>query len=111
MEAGVKNEPFPFSEARRQGVIHDRRVEHQKPYRWWAEPPNFEALEILTQDQETAAMLLRGLLNHYPRAVSDGRLHLWAAAAHSIIDLLADPLAAKHRRAALPPAETPDDRR
>lgn len=36
-----------------------------------------------------AELFAQGLVDSYPGAMASGRSHVWAAAAHSIIDLLA----------------------
>ena len=86
-----------FSEAHRRDEAHDRRIANETRYRWWEDPPNFEALDALIRDNDAASILLQGLVRHYPKAISEGRLRLWAKAAHSIIDLLAEPFADEHR--------------
>jgi len=46
-------------------------------------------VERIRRDISSMHLYFNGLIAHYPEAVIQGRVHLWAKAAHSYIDLIA----------------------
>jgi hypothetical protein len=55
-------------------------------------------LETVDRDESAMLHLLQGLRQRYRESLMAGRLDVWAAAAHKIIDLLSDPLTEVHKR-------------
>jgi hypothetical protein len=47
------------------------------------------ALDQLMSDEANNRAIFEGLMHHYVRCAATGRLHLWAKAAHSAVDLIA----------------------
>jgi hypothetical protein len=71
-----------------------RNAENAVAYVWWrdATPHALLAIEArLPQLEESNRLLFEGLQRHWLQALASGQSEKWKRAAHSIVELVADP--------------------